>query len=54
MIYQLEAQRGFPARVHIGTRAVGWIEGEVQSWLAARVSRSRAAPGTGSAGISRL
>lgn len=41
MIYLLEAQRGFPSRVRIGTRAVGWIEGEVQSWLAERVSRSR-------------
>jgi prophage regulatory protein len=41
MIYQLEAQRGFPARVRIAARAVGWIEREVQSWLAERVSRSR-------------
>ena len=41
MIYQLEAQREFPARVRIAARAVGWIEGEVQVWLAERVSQSR-------------
>ncbi len=41
MIYQLEAERGSPSRVRIATRAVGWIEGKVQSWLAERVSRSR-------------
>ncbi len=26
MIYQLEAERGFPSRVRIGLRAVGWVE----------------------------
>lgn len=41
MIYQLEAERGFPARVRIAARAVGWIEQEVQVWLAERISRSR-------------
>ncbi len=41
MIYQLEAQQRFPARVHISTRAVGWIEDEVQGWLTERILRSR-------------
>jgi prophage regulatory protein len=41
MIYQLEAQQRFPARVHISARAVGWIEEEVQGWLAERILRSR-------------
>jgi prophage regulatory protein len=41
MIYQLEAQRRFPGRIKIGLRAVGWIEGEVQQWLATRIERSR-------------
>lgn len=42
MIYQLESQRRFPCRVRIGARAVGWVEAEVQSWLAGRIERHRA------------
>ena len=42
MIYQLEADRRFPCRVRIGARAVGWVESEVQLWLADRVERYRA------------
>ncbi len=41
MIYQLEAERRFPSRIKLGLRAVGWIEGEVQEWLAVRIERSR-------------
>ena len=43
MIYQLEAERRFPSRVRIGLRAVGWIEWEVQTWLAEQIRRSRTA-----------
>lgn len=42
MIYQLESNRRFPCRVRIGARAVGWVESEVQRWLADRVDRYRA------------
>ncbi|MEX0733675.1 MAG: AlpA family phage regulatory protein [Steroidobacteraceae bacterium] len=42
MIYQLESQRRFPSRVRIGLRAVGWVESEVQLWLARRVEHHRA------------
>ena len=42
MIYQLESERRFPCRVRIGARAVGWVEAEVQSWLAGRIERHRA------------
>jgi prophage regulatory protein len=45
MIYQLEAERRFPCRVRIGVRAVGWVESEVQGWLAARIQHYRATPG---------
>jgi len=45
MIYQLEAERRFPSRVRIGARAVGWVESEVQGWLAGRIQHHRAAPG---------
>jgi prophage regulatory protein len=41
MIYQLEAEKRFPCRIKIGLRAVGWIEGEVQEWLAIRIEHSR-------------
>ena len=41
MIYELEAAQRFPRRIKIGLRAVGWIEREVQGWLADQVERSR-------------
>jgi prophage regulatory protein len=41
LIYKLEAEQRFPGRIKIGLRAVGWIEGEVQEWLAVRIERSR-------------
>jgi prophage regulatory protein len=41
MIYQLEAEQRFPRRIKIGTRAVGWIEGEVQGWVTQRIEGSR-------------
>lgn len=41
MVYELEAARRFPGRVKIGVRAVGWIEAEVQAWVADRVQSSR-------------
>jgi hypothetical protein len=42
MIYQLESEHRFPRRVRIGARAVGWVDSEVQSWLAGRIERHRA------------
>jgi len=45
MIYQLESTRRFPCRVRISARAVGWVESEVQSWLADRVDRHRVGMG---------
>lgn len=42
MIYQLESERRFPCRVRIGARAVGWVEAEVQGWLAGRIEHCRA------------
>jgi prophage regulatory protein len=44
-IYQLQAQKEFPQRIKIGARAVGWIESEVQQWVAKRISQSRASNG---------
>jgi predicted DNA-binding transcriptional regulator AlpA len=41
MTYQLEAEKRFALRIRLGLRAVGWIEGAVQQWLAIRIERSR-------------
>ena len=43
MIYRLETQERFPRRIQISNRAVGWVEGEVQEWLAHRIAGSRTA-----------
>jgi prophage regulatory protein len=40
-IYQLQAEKRFPNRIKIGVRTVGWLEDEVQQWLADRISDSR-------------
>ena len=39
MVYQLEAEQRFPHRIKIGLRAVGWVESEIQAWLAQRVQK---------------
>jgi prophage regulatory protein len=41
MVYQLEAERRFPRRIKIGVRAVGWLDVEVQQWLAKQIKQSR-------------
>ena len=39
-IYELHAEGAFPQRVKITGHSVGWIEAEVQAWLARRVENS--------------
>lgn len=53
-IYQLEAEQRFPRRIKVGVRSVGWIDQEVQEWLAVRAKArtqtspvGRAAPNSG-------
>lgn len=41
-IYELQAQGDFPRRVKIASRSVGWVEAEVQAWLAQRIAQSGA------------
>ncbi len=31
----------FPAAVRIGARAVGWLAGDIDAWIAARVAETR-------------
>ena len=40
-IYQLQAEGRFPQRIKLGARAVGWVEEEVQQWVAERIAESR-------------
>lgn len=37
-IYSYAQQGLFPKPVKIGARSVGWVEAEVQEWIAARVA----------------
>lgn len=41
-IYAMIEAGAFPAPVKLGARAVGWVAGEVDDWLRARVAASRA------------
>lgn len=41
-IYQLQAHGNFPKRVKIASRSVGWVEAEVQAWLARRIAENGA------------
>jgi prophage regulatory protein len=42
-IYQKVTQGIFPKPVSLGARAVGWLEAEIEDWLAQQVKRSRKA-----------
>ena len=39
-IYELQSEGNFPMRVQITAHSVGWIEEDVQAWLAERVAIS--------------
>jgi prophage regulatory protein len=41
LIYRKSAAGSFPSQVRIGARATGWVEEEVDEWLARRVERGR-------------
>lgn len=43
-IYELQAAGEFPMRVQITANTVGWVEEEVQAWLARRVAARPALP----------
>jgi len=42
MIYRLQANKRFPQSVKITDFAVGWVDAEVQEWLALRLATRRA------------
>jgi prophage regulatory protein len=39
--YVMQAQGHFPLRVQLSPRRVGWVEADVQAWLAARIASSK-------------
>lgn len=41
MAYSLAKDGQFPRPINLGLRAVGWLESEVDGWIAARVQASR-------------
>lgn len=46
-IYLKMAEGSFPEPIALGVRSVGWIESEVDAWIAQRIEQSR--PGLRSA-----
>jgi prophage regulatory protein len=40
-IYAMVACEKFPAPIHIGERAVAWIDSEIEEWIRSRVEASR-------------
>jgi prophage regulatory protein len=44
-IYAKVAAGDFPEPINLGARAVGWLEHEVEQWLADRVEQSRGSAG---------
>jgi prophage regulatory protein len=40
-LYQYIKDGDFPKPVHLGLRAVGWIESDISDWIAARVKAAR-------------
>jgi prophage regulatory protein len=46
-IYLRISQGAFPSPVSLGGRAVGWVESEVDEWLAHRITESRKVPSRG-------
>jgi prophage regulatory protein len=40
-VYQRVKEGSFPPAVRLGRRSVGWLEGEIDDWLAARIEESR-------------
>ncbi|MCX5542590.1 AlpA family transcriptional regulator [Paraburkholderia sp. CNPSo 3076] len=42
-IYKKVAAGEFPTPIKLGTKASGWLESEVEDWLAEQIRRSRGA-----------
>jgi prophage regulatory protein len=40
-IYKRIKEGGFPRQVHLGLRSAGWLESEIDNWIAKRVDARR-------------
>ncbi|MGP8271865.1 MAG: helix-turn-helix transcriptional regulator [Terracidiphilus sp.] len=40
-LYNRMAAGEFPSSVSLGARSVGWVESEINAWIAARINASR-------------
>jgi prophage regulatory protein len=40
-VYAFEKEGNFPKRIPIGARSVGWLESEIDAWIAERIQASR-------------
>ena len=45
-IYLRISQGTFPLPVSLGMRSVGWVESEIEEWIAGRITQSRNQPRT--------
>lgn len=41
-IYLFIKEERFPKPINLGARSVGWLESEIDAWIAARIQQSRA------------
>ena len=41
-LYERIHAGAFPAQISLGARAVGWLESDVEAWIARRIELSRA------------
>ncbi len=40
-IYERIKEGDFPTQVSLGARAVGWLESDIDAWIARQIERSR-------------
>jgi prophage regulatory protein len=40
-IYQRAAEGTFPRPVHLGARAVGWVEADIEEWISQKIKETR-------------
>ncbi len=43
-LYLRISEGKFPRQVSLGARAVGWVDAEVEAWLAGQIEQSRKSP----------
>ena len=41
-IYLFIKEERFPKPINLGLRSVGWLESEIEAWIAGRIQQSRA------------